>query len=120
MFMSPQEVLVRLIELFPDFAACWNDPDNCFREDDGAFTYCGAFAEFSSYFRDGYEQFSEDKIAALGKLLSECMSVPDSELDTAAATCFLENVTFERFSPEFEKYLCGEPLAFYKRWQGGA
>jgi len=37
--MTAHSILERLVTLVPDFAVCWNDPGNCFREDDGA-RYC--------------------------------------------------------------------------------
>ena len=115
--MSPQALLERLIELFPDFATYWNAPGNCFREDDGSFTFCGAFTEFSHFFRKRYEELPKDRIAALGEFLAECMAISDSELDVAPATCFLENVAGERFSAEFKQFLYGEALAYYSQWE---
>jgi hypothetical protein len=112
----PQVLLDRLIRLFPDFAVYWNRAENCFRSDDGSFTYRGVFAEFSHYFRGHYEQLSQESIKGLAELLADCMRVKDSELGIAGATCFLENVAGERFSNEFRTYLVGEPLAYYSQW----
>ncbi len=117
MVSSPQELLDRLVGLFPEFSASWNDRGNYFRNDDGSFSFFGVFAEFSYFFRDYYEHFSRDWIAALGEFLSECMAVPNSELGTAAAACFLENVAAERFSADFKMYLRGEPLDYYSQWE---
>jgi hypothetical protein len=114
--MAPHDLLARLVALFPDYAVYWDDPGNCFRDEDGSFTLHGAFSGFSSYFGDNYERFSKDRLAALADFLGECMSEPDSNLRDAATTCFLENVSCERFSKEFEGYLCGEPLKFYANW----
>jgi len=113
---SPQQLLERLIELFPGFASQWNAPSNCFLDDDGSFCYCGVFAAFSQYFREQYERLPTDRIMALGEFLTECMAIPDSELDVAAATCFLENVARERFSSNFKQFLLGEPLAYFSQW----
>jgi hypothetical protein len=114
--MSPQELLDRLVLLFPEFAACWDGPGNYFRDDDRTFTPHGAFAVFSHFFKERYEHLPKDRIAALADFLSECMADPHSDLDNAAATCFLENVAGERFSGEFRGYLRGEPLAYYSQW----
>ena len=46
------------------------------------------------------------------------MTPPGTDLDDAAATCFLENLTFEPFSKDFERYLAGEALHFFRRFQG--
>jgi hypothetical protein len=112
--MSAQAILDRLVTLFPDFAEAWDSPDNYFREDDGSFTHCGVFAEFSHYFRDRYEQISPAQVAEVGRFMSECVGSPDAELSNTAATCFLENVAGERFSSDFRRHLSGEALRFYE------
>lgn len=114
--MPPDELLARLVGLFPEFAAHWDDPDNEAREDDGSFTLHGAFAEFSLFFSERYEELAPERVQGLAWLLLECMVEPDSELDEAAATGFLENVAAERFHADFERYLLGRPLDFYMQW----
>jgi hypothetical protein len=113
---APQAILDRLVTLFPEFAPCWHDPKNLFRQEDGAFTQCGVFCEFSHFFRDRYEQLLPERVAALGAFISECVASSDNELSDAAATCFLENVAAERFSREFERHLSGSALQFYQQW----
>jgi hypothetical protein len=118
--MTAQAILDRLVALFPDFAAVWDSPDNYFRDDDGSFTCCGVFAEFSRYFRDRYKQFSPAQVAELGRFVTECVASADAELGDAAATCFLENVAGERFGPDFRQHLSGEALRFYQCWDDPA
>jgi hypothetical protein len=117
--MTPEELVGSLTGLFPDFAAYWEAADNLNREDDGSFTLGGVFAEFSDYFRDGYEGFAAERLQALGWLLAECMAEPDSELAEVTAECFLENVAAERFHADFERFLIGRPLEFYAQWDDG-
>jgi len=114
--MTPQAILERLVALFPEFAAHWDDPGNCFREDDGSFNSYGVFAEFSGFFRDRYEQLSPDQLGALGQLVSDWAGSPDDELANAVATCFLEHVACERFSRGFRQHLSGEALRYYQLW----
>jgi hypothetical protein len=114
--MSPHALLERLVGLFPDFARCWDDPGNCFREDDGSFNKYGVFAEFSGYFREHCEEFSPNRLAALGALVSEWAASTDDELANAVATCFLESVSGERFSRDFVQYLTGEAKKYYLLW----
>jgi hypothetical protein len=91
--MTPQELLERLVALFPDFRARWDDPGNCFRNDDGSFTLHGVFAEFTGFFRARHVALPVDRIAALGAFVSDCMApADDGPLDNAAATCFVENI----------------------------
>jgi hypothetical protein len=111
--MTSQNILDRLIAMFPEFAASWNSPHNYFRDEDGSFTRCGVFAEFSHYFRDHYEQLPQSEVTVLGGLLTEWVANPDRELRDAVASCFLENVSGERFSTDFRRHLSGEALELY-------
>jgi hypothetical protein len=117
--MAPDELLARLIRLFPDFGAHWDGPDNDEREADGSFTLHGAFTEFSLYFIEHYEELPPERLQGLSWLLLECMAEPDTDLDEAAASGFLENVAAERFHADFERYLIGRPLEFYAQWSIG-
>jgi hypothetical protein len=116
MVSTPRALLDRLVALFPEFAAYWDSPGNCFRDDDGSFTLHGAFAQFSFFFDECYEWLPADRVAALAAFLTECLASPHSDLDNAAVTCFLENVAGERFHHDFRRYLSGEPLKFYSQW----
>ena len=93
--MTPEELLGRLVRLFPDFA------------------------EFSQYFREHYEELPAERVQGLAWLLLECMADPESDLDDAATSGFLENVAAERFHDDFERYLIGRPLEFYAQWSQG-
>jgi hypothetical protein len=101
--MSTQLTLKRLVALFPGFAEFWNDPGNCYREDDGSFNHYGVFNEFYSYFTLNRERFPDDRLAALGALVSEYMT----------ATGFLEGASFD---PAFARHLRGEALRYYQQW----
>jgi hypothetical protein len=116
--MTPDELVGRLVELFPDFAA---HRDEAEREsgETGPPTLCRTFTEFSEYFCECYEELPPTRLQALGWVLAECMADPDSELEEATATCFLENVAAERFHADFERFLIGRPLEFYAQWGEG-
>jgi hypothetical protein len=96
-----------LIALFPDFEAFWDSEHNYFRADDGSFTRCGAFAQFSHFVRAGYERFTPAQVAQLGAFVSECADSADADLRDAVAACFLENIGGERFSSNFHQHLTG-------------
>ena len=112
---TPGDLLRRLVGIFPAFGAWW-DSDDTFRADDGGFTFCGVFMSFSHIFRDAFEQLTVASLRALGELLEECMREPHSDLDTAAATCFLENVTGEPLSPVLKVFLSGNALHFFEQF----
>ncbi|HET7004832.1 MAG TPA: hypothetical protein VFK65_05020 [Candidatus Binatia bacterium] len=112
--MTAQQLLDRLTKLFPGFESYWDDPENCFREDDGSFTVCGVFSEFSSFFREHFVEFPVHSLSRFGDFVTECMSGSSIELDDATATCFLENVAGEPFSSAFRRFLKGPALKFYE------
>jgi hypothetical protein len=118
MALTPQQILDRLIAILPGFRAYWESGAACSRDDDGSFTRCGVFSDCSHFIRDRYEQLSPLQRRQLADFVVECMSSTDRELCDAGATCFLENLTFERFSRDFESYLAGDALDFYRRFQG--
>jgi hypothetical protein len=95
--MTAPEVYQKLVAMFPDFAEWWDDPGNCFREADGSFTNCGVFAEFSHYVRERFGHLPASSLAELGRFIEQCVESP--ELENAAATCFVENVAGEQFTP---------------------
>lgn len=96
--LIPEQVLEQLVVILPDFAGQWRSDTNCFRADDGSFTLWGVFAGCSYFVRDHYEQMTLVQRRELGQFISQCLSSPGTDLGNAAATCFLENLTFERFS----------------------
>jgi hypothetical protein len=112
----PAALLDRLGSLFPGFRAQWEATDNYYIEADGSFSYCGVFAELSHFFRERFGSIPQPALEEFGTLISECMICPSSELDTAAATCFLENMAYERFSAELKRYLCGNALEFFSQF----
>jgi hypothetical protein len=111
--MTPQALLERLVTLFPDFRAYWDDPGNCFR-DDGSFTLHGVFAEFTGFFRERHAVLPADRVAALGAFVSECMAPFDSPLDNAAATCFVENISGEPCERELSPHLVREARRYWQ------
>jgi hypothetical protein len=119
--MTPQDLLDRLTALFPDFRAYWDDPGNCFRDDDGPYTLHGVFAEFTGFFRERHAVLPHDRIAALGTFVSECMApANDGPLDNAAATCFVENIAGEPYDRELSSHLTGEARRYWQAWGGSA
>jgi hypothetical protein len=114
--MTPEALLARLVALFPEFGEHWNGPDNEHREADGSFTLWAVFAEFGDFVVERYEDLPAERLQGLGWLLSECMDDPESDLDEAASSGFLENIAGERFHEEFKRYLSDRPLEFFLQW----
>jgi hypothetical protein len=116
---TPMTVLKDLMKMFPAFAAVWGSPDNCFLDDDGAFTYHGVFSEFSHYVRDNFALMEEQKKEKLFHFIESCVTNDDPRdegLDNAVRTCFLENLAGERSSPECGRYMGSTSLQFFNQW----
>ncbi len=113
---TPIDVLQRLISLFPDFQQQWESPENCFVGGDGSPSYCGIFSEFSAFFRERFGVMPRSALSEFGQFISECMDSSLPELDEAAATCFLENASYESFSPALKRYLSGNALKFFSQF----
>lgn len=96
--MRKQELLAKLIEFAPPFERQWNSESNCFRNDDGSYTYHGVCAEFSSYFRDNYRTMSDATLDALFDFFEQNLVASgkeENDLDNAICSCFLENIASE-------------------------
>jgi len=117
--MTPQALLDRLVALFPDFRAHWDDPDNCFRDEHGSFTLHGVFAEFTGFFRERRAVLPADRVAALGAFVSECMAPADDRpLVNAAAICFVENIAGDPCDRELSPHFTGEARRYWLAWGG--
>ena len=117
--MTPQALLDRLVDLFPDFREYWSGPSNYSRNDDGSFTLHGVFIEFTHFFRERHAALPADRVAALGAFVSECMApADDGPLDNAAATCFVENIAGEPCDRNLSPHLTGEARRYWLAWGG--
>jgi hypothetical protein len=116
--MAPAALVERVVALFPEFQAHWDDPSNCFRDDDGKFTLHGVFAVFTHFFKDRHASLPPDRIAALGAFVSHCMESGSEDLGNAAATCFVENIAGEGCDRELSRHLTGAARTYWRFWSG--
>jgi hypothetical protein len=114
--MNAFNVKAKLIEMFPEFRAQWDSPENLHREDDGTVTLCGVFAEFSYFVGERFASLQASALDHLGAFIEQCMDLPGSELDTAVATCFLENVAGESFTSAFSEHLGSRARQFLSHY----
>src|SRR6266853_3747355 len=110
--MRSSEVHAKLVEMFPEFAAYWDTSRNYHRRDDGSFTLWGLFAQFSQYVKERLRSPPASSLGNLGRFIEECMDSPGSDLHNAAATCFLENLAGEDFTPALAAHLGSRAKAF--------
>jgi hypothetical protein len=118
--MTAVDLRAKLVSLFPEFAVQWDSPENVFRESDGSFSVCGLFAEFSHFVRDRSASLTPPTLDELGLLLESCLDERDPELDAAAATCFLENISGEEFTRALSSHLGPKARSFLAQFEHDA
>lgn len=111
--MSPQSLLEQLVGLFPEFGSFWDDPGNCFREDDGPFNFYSVFSELASFVP---EKMTRGQRESLGKLVSECAASQNEELSSAVCTNFIECVAWRAEGHVLKPYLTGAALDYFLLW----
>src|SRR5690348_1268833 len=107
--MTKEEVKDYLVNLFPDFADIWNSKDTLYKENDGSYTYHGLFGDFSVFFRDNINKFSDDQLKELFTTIEKLGMKEtaiheewqsgkvdnEQQLSNAVFTGFLENIAGE-------------------------
>jgi hypothetical protein len=118
--MTSANVLAKLIEIFPEFRMQWDSPENLNRENDRTASLCGVFAELSHFVEERFASLPPSALDRLGALIEECMESPGSDLDTAVATCFLENLAGESFTSALSQHLASRARHFLSQYGDGA
>ena len=116
--MTPEELLDRIVAIFPGFRDAWESPRNNHRDDDGSFTLHGAFSEFTHYFEQHHASLSSEHVAEFAAFINTCMESNDELLDNAAATCFVEIIAGEDYARAIAPHLKGHALQYFERWGG--
>lgn len=120
MIDSKEEVQSKLFALCPDFHVQWERDDNCCKADDGYFTFCGLFSAFSFYMRQHFFDLPDATRQKVLNFVESCLieeGEPDNDLDNAACTCFLENLSSEgELSRQLRKYMGPKSTAFFNEW----
>lgn len=111
--VSPESIRDSLLAACPEFAHRWNDPGNCFVDDDGAFSYSGLFAEFSHHIRDNYASISTGTLKVIANVVESGLSTQHPELHDAIATCFVENLEYEPFTDQLKSKLGPDTQALF-------
>jgi hypothetical protein len=115
---TPEELLARLSEFFPEFRTAWNG--SLFIGKNGSYCVHGVFAEFTSYVRAHYADFSERTWRDLCEYIEQCVTTDvnsQSGIANAACTCFLENIAGEGdLSRMISRYLGPESRKYFDQW----
>jgi len=118
--MTAIDLHAKLVSLFPEFAVHWDSPGNVFRESDGGFSVCGLFSDFSHFVRECSASLTPHALDEFGLLLEICLDGRDPELDAAASTCFLENISGEDFTSALSSHLGQRSRSFLAQFEHDA
>ena len=108
-FPTVDSLMKALDDVAPGFRAYYESDENLY--DSG--TFHSAFAALSIFVRES--NMDAEVWPNLASLLNEVVDGSDSELDNAAATCFIENLA-SRDHP-LKPFLRGEALDYWSLWE---
>ena len=114
---NKENLLEFFISVFTKFETSWKSERNNFI-DKNVFTAHGACAEFSHYFKEHFNEFSDDQLKTFFSSIEDLIvdSEPRTEIDNALCTCFLENIA-QTESGELAKQFMGKHSAkFFDYW----
>lgn len=112
--MTAKDILEELVRIRPDFRSFW-DGENYFRDDDGSFTACGVFSQFTDFFREQHQKMKKEELEAVAALVGRCES--DDFLSESAYTCFLENIAGDPPDETLAPYLSPAAIEFMSHWK---
>jgi hypothetical protein len=117
---TPQELLLMLFDLTPDFRSYWESANNLFVESDGSCTVHGIFAEFSQFVRDNLSEIDEPARKELFQIIEKLVNTNPNfsgGVSNAVCTCFLEHLAGEgELSNTIHPYLGPESRKFLDEW----
>ncbi len=90
--------------------------ESAFTGDDGRHSYSGIWADFSHWVRSDVADCSGPGIEWLGSYASACFGSKDSEISSAVATCFLENVAGEAVGTKLAPHLSSAARVYMNKW----
>ncbi len=112
--MTPHEILEELVRIYPDFRSYW-ESENLFLGDDGSFTACGVFSQFTDFFRAHHLKMKKEELEAIAALVGCCER--DQFLTDSAYTCFLENIAGDPPYQTLAPYLSNAAIEFMSHWR---
>lgn len=106
---------------FPEFRKNWESDQNYFRQEDGSYSYHALLAQFTNFFSDNIDKFSEKQLRFFFDMVENWISEEKDPSDTASfsnavCTCFLENMSSTYLSKKIKPFLGEKSLKFYSYW----
>jgi len=112
--VTAQDILEELVRIRPDFHDHW-EGENYHRDDDGAFSECGVFGQFTDFFRERHQSMTKAELESVAALIGRCEK--DEFLAEAAYTCFLENIAGDPPDQTLAPFLSPAALEFMSHWR---
>ena len=112
--MTANDILEELAHIRPDFRAYWNG-ENYFRDDDGSFTPCGVFSQFTGFFQKQHQSMKKEELEAVAWLVTRCEK--DDFLKESAFTCFLENIAGDPPDQKLAPYISPAAIEHMNHWR---
>jgi hypothetical protein len=120
-FDEAADLLRSVIEIVPAFGPEWDSPENLHRDRKGGPPSHGAnVSELTGFVRERWPELDDAQRQALFAVAEICVAGGHEPQSTAAATCFIENLTNEAISPEVRPYLGPESREYFDQWQANA
>jgi hypothetical protein len=112
--MTPHDILEELVCIDPDFRAYW-ESENLYLGDDGSFTACGVFSQFTGFFRAHHLKMKKEELEAIAALVGRCER--DDFLTDSAYTCFLENIAGDPPEGTLAPFLSTAAIESMSNWR---
>jgi hypothetical protein len=120
-FNEAADLLRSVIEIVPAFGSEWDGPENYYRDPKGGPpSHCAIFSELTGFVRERWSELDEAQRQALFAVAEICVAGGHEPQGTAAATCFIENLTNEAISQEVRLDLGPESREYFDQWQANA
>ena len=101
-----QEIVERIIEIFPDFEKEWDDGEG-FGYEKGKFTSHSIFLTFGPVAKELLDKSNEKQIKKFCELINELVE-EGGDSENAVSTCFLEHASQLGVRKQIKRYLTKE------------
>jgi hypothetical protein len=112
--VTAHDILEELIRIRPDFRRYW-EGENYHLGDDGSFSECGVFGQFTNFFREQHRAMTKSELKFVAELINQCEK--DEFLAEAAYTCFLENIAGDPPDQTLAPFLSPAAREFMRNWR---
>lgn len=117
--MRPRDLLQKLFSIVPDFAKSWHSKENCFLNKDGTATLHGVCAQLSLYMEYEFASLTAEQWRELFAFVEDNVNGsegPETQLDNALNTCFLENICCTQAGERAKPHMGPRSRWYFDQW----